>query len=275
MKNIKAGLQLYTVRQAMTEDMEATLKAVKDMGYDCVEFAGGRYGRTGKETRAILDRIGLRCISVHLSPSIFQNDPIDAVEYVKSLGAEFAVIPVVRLPAYQESWESTIALFRQMSDAYAAAGIKLLYHNHDHEMTYLPGDDMRLLDRILDAVPGLAPEFDTCWVSYGGVDPVEYLTRYAGTLDIVHLKDYRCCLLPEKPMWQLMKCGHEKPEKRSLCGFRYEPVGMGVENWHGILAATSASGARYVVVEQDESKERDPLEAAALSRRYLREEFGI
>ena len=76
-------------------------------------------------------------------------------------------------------------------------------------------------------------------------------------------------------MWQLMEEGIEKPEKRSLCGFRYEPVGCGVENWQGILKATSDSAARYVVVEQDESKERDPLEAAALSRRYLREEFGI
>ena len=275
MKKLKVGLQLYTVRQAMTEDIEATLQSVKDMGYDCVEFAGGRYGRTGTETRAILDRIGLQCISVHQSPTIFQNDPIDAVQYVKTLGAEFAVIPVVRLPAYHESWDSTISLFRQMSETYAAAGIKLLYHNHDHEMTRLPGDDMRLLDRILGAVPGLAPEFDTCWVSYGGVNPIEYLNQYASILDIVHLKDYRCCLLPEKPMWQLMEQGYEKPEKRSLCGFRYEPVGMGVENWQGILDATAASGARYVVVEQDESKERDPLEAAALSRQYLREEFGI
>lgn len=275
MKKLKVGLQLYTVRQALTEDMAGTLQKVKAMGYDYVEFSGGRYGRTGEETRRLLDEAGLRCISVHQSPSFFQNDPQDAVDYVKTLGAEFAVIPVVRLPAYQEDWNGTIGLFQKMTEAFASAGIKLLYHNHDHEMSCLPGDTVRLLDRILEAVPGLSPEFDTCWVSYGGVDPVEYLTRYAGTLDIVHLKDYRCCLLPEKPMWQLMKCGHEKPEKRSLCGFRYEPVGMGVENWHGILDATAAACARYVVVEQDESKDRDPLEAAALSRRYLQDHFGI
>lgn len=275
MKNMKAGLQLYTVRQAMTEDMERTLKAVKDMGYDYVEFSGGRYGRTAEDTRELLEKCGLQCISVHQSPTFFQNDPVDAVQYVKTLGAEFAVIPVLRLPAYQENWEGTITLFRQMTEAFASAGIKLLYHNHDHEMTYLPGDDKRLLDRILSAVPGLAPEFDTCWVSYGGIDPVEYLKQYAGQLDIVHLKDYRCNLLPDIPMWQLMKDGFEKPEKRSLCGFRYEPVGHGVENWPGILDAAAGSGARYVVVEQDESTDRDPLEAAAISRHYIREEFGI
>ena len=275
MGTLQAGLQLYTVRQALSEDMAGTLQKVKAMGYDYVEFSGGRYGRSAEETRKLLDDAGLRCISVHQSPSFFQNDPQDAVDYVKTLGAEFAVIPVVRLPAYQEDWVGTIDLFQQMTDAFAAAGIRLLYHNHDHEMTTLPGDPVRLLDRILEAVPGLAPEFDTCWVSYGGVDPIQYLTQYAGQLDIVHLKDYRCCQLPERPIWQLLQEGYERPEKRSLCGFRYEPVGCGVENWQGILAATAGSGARYVVVEQDESKDRDSLEAAALSRRYLREEFGI
>ena len=275
MDKLKVGLQLYSIRKAMAENMEQALRQVKAMGYDLVEFSGGRYGRSAEETRKLLDEAGLTCISVHQSPTVFENDPTDAVDYVTALGAKFCVIPVVRLPAYQENWDSTVGLFRRMTQAFAAVGIKVLYHNHDHEMTFLPGDDMRLLDRILSAVPGLAPEFDTCWVSYGGIDPVEYLKQYAGQLDIVHLKDYRCNLLPDIPMWQLMKDGFEKPEKRSLCGFRYEPVGHGVENWPGILDAAVGSGARYVVVEQDESTDRDPLEAAAISRHYLREEFGI
>ena len=40
MKKFKIGLQLYSVRDHMQEDMDATLKAVAEMGYDCVEFAG-------------------------------------------------------------------------------------------------------------------------------------------------------------------------------------------------------------------------------------------
>lgn len=275
MKHLKAGLQLYTVRQALSEDMAGTLSKVKAMGYDYVEFSGGRYGLTAGQTRKLLDRTGLQCISVHQSPAIFQNDPKDAVDYVKTLGAEFVVIPVVRLPAYVDSWNAQIALFREMTDAFGEAGIRVLYHNHDHEMTRLSGDDVRLLDRILEAVPGLAPEFDTCWISYGGVDPVSYIQKYASRLDIVHLKDYRCDALPDTPMWQLMAQGMEKPEKRSAVGFRYLPVGSGVENWQGILEAVSDSSARYVVVEQDESRDRSPLEAAEISRHYLKETFGI
>ena len=275
MKHLKVGLQLYGVRQALTEDMDAALSQVKAMGYDCVEFSGGRYGRTAAETRALLDKHGLTCVSVHQSPSFFENDPADAVDYVKTLGAKFCVIPVVRLPAYLENWDGTIALFQKMVAAFREAGIALLYHNHDHEVGCLPGDCVPLLDRILEAVPGLEPEFDTCWLSYGGADPVSYIEKYAPRLDVVHLKDYRCDDLPPEPRWLQLEKGMEKPQKRSQVGFRYVPVGMGVERWQAILDAIRGSRAEFVVVEQDESKERSPLEAARMSRDFLRTTFGI
>lgn len=275
MNGLKAGLQLYSIRQALAENMDEALGRVKAMGYDYVEFSGGRYGKTATETRNLLEKHGLTCVSVHQSPSFFENDPEDAVDYVKTLGASFCVIPVCRLPAYQENWDGTIRLFQRMTEAFRQAGIQLLYHNHDHELTRLPGEQMRLLDKILAAVPGLQPEFDTCWLSYGGVDPTSYIDRYADALDIVHLKDYRCDALPARPMWQLLEEGLPKPEKRSQAGFQYLPVGMGVENWQKLLAAIESSRASYVIVEQDESRDRDPLEAAALSRQYLKDTFGI
>ena len=40
MKKFRIGLQLYSIRDAMEKDMDAALRAVKEMGYDCVEFAG-------------------------------------------------------------------------------------------------------------------------------------------------------------------------------------------------------------------------------------------
>lgn len=275
MEKLKVGLQLYSIRQAMTEDMDSALAQVKAIGYDYVEFSGGRYGKTAGETRDLLDKHGLTCVSVHQSPSFFENDPVDAVDYVQTLGAEYCVIPVCRLPAYLENPQRQFQLYAKMTEAFRQAGIRLLYHNHDHELTVLPGDDIPLLDRIFREVPGLEPEFDTCWLSYGGADPVSYIEKYGPRLGIVHLKDYGYSRLPPQPMWQLLAQGVEKPQKRSEAGFVYLPVGMGVENWQRILPAIEASGAGYVVVEQDESRDRDPLEAAALSRAYLKQNFRI
>ena len=53
MEELKVGLQLYSVRDEMSKDMDATLKKVKDMGYDYVEFAG-YFGKTAKEVLDLL-----------------------------------------------------------------------------------------------------------------------------------------------------------------------------------------------------------------------------
>ena len=54
MSRFKLGLQLYSVRDFMEQDMEATLKAVSEMGYECVEFAG-YFGKTAEEVKALMD----------------------------------------------------------------------------------------------------------------------------------------------------------------------------------------------------------------------------
>ena len=59
MKKINVGLQLYSVRNSMKEDFEGTLKAISEMGYEYVEFAG-YYGKSAEEIKAILDRYGLK-----------------------------------------------------------------------------------------------------------------------------------------------------------------------------------------------------------------------
>ena len=72
MKNYKIGLQLFGVRDKMEQDMEATLKAVKEMGYDYVEFAG-YFGKTAGEVKALLDKYGLTAVSVHQGPSLLMK----------------------------------------------------------------------------------------------------------------------------------------------------------------------------------------------------------
>ena len=65
MATLPIALQLYTVRDEMEKDFEGTLKKVKEMGYDGVEFAG-LYGHTGAEVRAMCEKIGLVPVSAHV-----------------------------------------------------------------------------------------------------------------------------------------------------------------------------------------------------------------
>ena len=47
------GVQLYTVRESMRADVEATLARVRNIGYREVEFAG-YFGRTPRQLKAAL-----------------------------------------------------------------------------------------------------------------------------------------------------------------------------------------------------------------------------
>ena len=70
MSRFKLGLQLYSVRDFMEQDMEATLKAVSEMGYECVEFAG-YFGKTAEEVKALLQKVLAQenLIDIMLSPA--------------------------------------------------------------------------------------------------------------------------------------------------------------------------------------------------------------
>lgn len=271
---MKVGLQLYSVREALRENLPEALRAVKNMGYDYVELAGGRYGLTGVEMKKALSDAGLICISVHSSPALFQENPEDVLSYLKELGAGFTAIPIPagRLEAYTLRWEETTALFGKMGRFFAENSVQLLYHNHDFEFT--PLDGKLVIHRLLEELSSvMLPEPDLCWISYGGQAPADFLKRYAGRCPVVHLKDYNLSLLPSKPIHKLLQEGYEKPAKKSLAGFSYAPVGYGVEDWEDALSACGDAGAEYLIVEQDSSP--DPLQDAAKSRAYLRERFGL
>lgn len=273
MKKFKVGIQLYGVRDKMREDMEATLKAVKEMGYDYVEFAG-YFEKTSDEVRALLDKYGLESPSVHQAIKIFDETPVEAVEYLKAIGAKYCVIPSYPADELYDNWDATIERFKRVGTFLKENGITLMYHNHDFEFKTVDGE--YILDRMYNTIPNdiLQPEFDTCWIHYAGVEPGEYLKKYKGKIDIVHLKDFSCSKLGNGPVYDLIaEPGSVK--KREDTDFRFEPIGCGIQDIKSILEASEYAGADYIVVEQDDTYERDTLEAARISREYLKKNFNI
>ena len=81
MKTLQVGIQLYSVRDALSEDFEGTLRRVKELGYDYVEFAGYYGGLSGEELKELLDTIGLRSVSVHQSLSTFLEKGQESIDF--------------------------------------------------------------------------------------------------------------------------------------------------------------------------------------------------
>ena len=107
MSRFKLGLQLFSIRDEMEKDMDATLKAVAQMGYECVEFAG-YFDHTAEDIKAMCEKYGLEPVSVHQAHQVFLDNPDESVAYLKTLGVKYCAIPYVAPERLKEEYDVLI-----------------------------------------------------------------------------------------------------------------------------------------------------------------------
>ena len=262
------AIQVYSVRDDASRDMYATLKEIKAMGYDGVEFAG-LYGNAPERVREMCEELGLVPISAHVPYLDMVADAEGVLSDYATIGCKYVVVPYLTeeyrpgTPKFSEVIENVKLIGAKAK----ALGMQLLYHNHDFEFTKIDGK--YALDVLYESVPAdlLQTELDTCWVNVGGEDPSAYLLKYAGRAPIVHLKDFVGS--KSENMYELI--GIDKKVEKSSEAFELRPVGSGKQDFPAILDAAEKAGATWVVVEQDNpSMGLTPLECAAKSRAYLK-----
>ena len=265
---LPVAIQLYSLRADAGKDFRGTLEAVKQMGYDGVEFAG-LFGNAPADVKAMCEEIGLNPISAHVPLADLIADPEKVLADYKTVGCEYVVVPYLDAK-YRESkevFEGAIAQIASIGEAAEKVGLQLLYHNHDFE--FVKYDGKYMLDLLYETVPAkfLATELDTCWVNVGGEEPAAYVRKYTGRAPVVHLKDF----FGERSddMYELIGIKPTAPKRPS--GFEFRPLGSGLQNIPEILAASVDAGAKWIVVEQDNpSMGLAPMECAKKSREYLK-----
>ena len=255
MKKFKIGLQLYSIRDEIEKDMDSSLKAISDMGYNCVEFAGF-FGKSAEQIKEMLEKYGLEAVSTHQTVGIKDDEPLKpecAAEFLKSIGVKYCAIPWYEVDELKNNWDETKEKFKKSSDILKKSGIELYYHNHDFEFEKANGriiHDMIFEDLGLDAIK---PEIDTCWVKYAGFDPVETIKKYKGNVKILHLKDFTCKELAKGPAYALIDNEGQEKDKISKedNGFEFRAVGHGMQDIPEIIKAAEECGTEYLIVEQD------------------------
>jgi sugar phosphate isomerase/epimerase len=267
MEKMKVGVQVYSVREEAEKDFAGTMRKIKEMGYDGVELAG-TYGIPTAEIAAILKENGLAAISAHVPVFAMMEDAQQVIDDYKTIGCRYLAVPYLPAemrygtPAYQEVLE----VIRKMGRLCRENGMTLLYHNHDFEFEKNEKGEYPL-DLLYAEIPAelLQTELDTCWVKVSGIDPAGYIRKYENRCPIVHLKDY----VGEKSENMYALIGIDEGEEKKAAAFAFRAVGDGCQDWAPILEASAASGAEWVVVEQDHV--HPPMEDIARSRSYLKE----
>ena len=273
MKKFKLGLQLYSVRDEMAKDFEGTLKKVSEMGYEYVEFAG-YFDKTAEEIKAMMDKYGLKSISVHQGYEVFlEDDAQEKIDFLKVLGVKYVVVPWMGVEKHKGGPENDKALneLKAVAELLKKNDMMLGYHNHEFEFGKY--EDKFLLEWLLEELgDDMTPEIDTCWVHYAGINPQEYILKYKGKLPLIHLKDFVCKNLAGGPVYALIDNDGKakKAATRDDNGFEYRPLGDGVQDIPAIIKSAEECGTEYLIVEQDGFSDIEPMVAVKRSIDYLK-----
>lgn len=272
-KKLPVGIQVYGLRDLLEntpEQFPVVMKQVKELGYDGVELAG-LYGLDPTFIRDTLAEIGLTPLSAHVPLADMTADIEKVIADYQLIGVDYLVVPYLpeEYRHLTPGYPVVIEEMKKIGAAVKAAGMKLLYHNHNFEFVRLENGTFGF-DDIYRQVPAdlLMVEPDTCWIKVAGQDPVEYIHKYGSRCEVIHLKDF---VKEGNPQNLYKLIGIETEKKEEDTGFfEFRPVGFGQMLWEPILNASLEAGAKWVVVEQDEHYDLPPMECARRSREYLK-----
>jgi len=181
------SLQLYTLRNAISEDLPGTIKKVAQIGYTQVEPYN--FVATAKELGAALKENGLTAPSGHAPLMSQDQDEIFAA--AKELGITTVIDPFLPAEHWQkaEDIQATAEKLNAAAKKGAEYGIRVGYHNHAWELesTIEGRTALEYFESLLD--PELVLEVDTYWAAVGGQDPVELLQRLGDRVKFIHIKD--------------------------------------------------------------------------------------
>jgi sugar phosphate isomerase/epimerase len=234
--NIPVGLELYSVRNALKEKPEETVRAVAQMGYQCVEFYSPYYDWTeaqAKSMRKLLDDLGIRCYSTHNDKAYFAHEAIGRTRDLNGiLGCKYAILAHADPKPGPDGWKPIADELNEAADKLEPSGLGVGYHNHKPEFVGAVGQ--RPMDILAkNTKPSVVLQLDVGTCLEAGSDPVAWIKANPGRIKSIHCKDWS----PD-------------PGKGYTVLF-----GEGAADWANIFAAAeSVGGIEYYLVEQEGSR---------------------
>ncbi|MBQ6550485.1 MAG: TIM barrel protein [Lachnospiraceae bacterium] len=281
MKKAVQQIMLGTVTKNTAQAAEA-LRRIKAAGYDGLELnrfmihpssmmvrlltraAGMPVGNSGKlNWHGLIRDSGLTVISLHTDLGSLEREPEVLAEEAASFGTDKVVITgMYRFDYGSESEVKRLSgRLNQAGEKLKAAGLSLLYHNHNVELlTVRPG--IRAYDVLINETdPELLDfEFDSYWFTDGGADAAAWMRRLGSRMKLWHVTD-RGSRQSGPAMTPILKEDCVEP-------------GTGNMDLDGLSKTAVSNGIEAVVLESHKNWiGNDPLKSMELSASWLNGRF--
>jgi len=191
MKKTPIAVQLWSVRDDVTNDTAGTLAALAKMGYEGVEIAGLGNHAPAAWAKMLADN-GLAVVGAHVGLETVASDKINAtMDAYATIGCTRLVVP--SLPeAFTQSldgYRRVCARLNLAAESAGARGMVVGYHNHDFEFKMLENKIPYFL--MIDGLTqDVFLQFDLGWVYHAGLDGIALIRGCAGRVKTVHVKAY-------------------------------------------------------------------------------------
>ncbi len=256
------AVQMYSLRtligtpELFAKNHEYVLSRLVQMGFTGAEpagYANGKfYGMEPREFRKVMDDAGLSLISSHttriLSPAEMENEDFtealkwwdDCIAAHKAAGIPRLVMASSRPLSNGKELQTMVKYLEAIGRKCNAAGIRFGYHSHSHEFNKV--EDTTMMDYFIS---NTSPEnvffqMDVYWAVMAGVSPVEYMKKFPGRFELLHIKD------------------------------KYEIGQSGMVGFEAIFNNFKVAGTKAYVVELERASTPNILKGVRESALYLR-----
>lgn len=259
----KMGYQLYSIRDAMAKDPIATLKSLKEMGYQDFETYGYDpdkdtfYGSKSEDFKKILEDLELTTTSGHYGFATYLNESEDKMKWFVDkciIGAKALDMRYITWPWISDE-QRTLDNFKLMAsklngigEQITKAGLGFAYHNHGFEFIDYNGETC--YDIILkETDPSLVKlQMDMYWVRHSSNFTLkELVKKQKGRFVMWHIKD-------------MDKVSRD-----------YTELGNGSIDYINMLPDPVESGLEFYYLEQGGNYAHNSTRSASDSAKYFKE----
>lgn len=251
----KVSVQLWSVKNELKADFNATITALAAMGFDAVELAGefAQYHDTPGAMAEYIASKGMSISGAHIGWDALKGDEFEkTVAFYQAANVDSLTISWDTRAFDPKTVQQTIDDLILFNKKLAPLGFKFGYHNHAQEFGAYENHTM--WDQIANSTPNsVVMQLDAGWAYVAGEYPESVVLRHPGRTDSIH---YKASLRTSDKQ--------AKSKKRTI-------IGEDSINWKALIKANKeVGGTRWLIVEQEEYPEGlNPLEAVALSKKGL------
>ena len=189
-KRITLGIQLWSIRNDVSRDIDGALKWCADNGFEGVEFAGyKKYDKDPKGLKRKLDSLGLQAAGTHIPAKKFEGAELrKTIEFHDIIGCKLLIVPGDGRFSKPEPSKQYAELMNKAAKGLKPHGMFCGHHNHTREFDNA-GDGKTYWDLFAERTSeDVVLQLDVGWTRRAKVDAVELIKRNPGRIKTTHIK---------------------------------------------------------------------------------------